>query len=480
MRKAFLVAILVACTAGAQTPFDRKKFEIPHQKFVLDNGLTLLVHEDHSVPMVAVNLWYHVGSRNEKRGKTGFAHLFEHFFFNGSENYPHGFREAMDDLGASSRNGSTSTDRTNFFEDVPVSALERTLYLEADRMGFLAGQINKEMLERERGVVQNEKRQGDNQPYGRVQYRVSELMFPYSHPYSWSTIGSLEDLSAASLDDVKEWYRTYYGPNNCVLSLAGDITPERALELVTKYFSGIQPGPPLARTEQWIPKLERNIRDEVQDRAPQARVYRVYHAPRWGDADLDHLVLWAEVLSGSKSARLDRRLVYEKELATAVTTFVNDRELASAVYIIATLKPGVDTAVVEKEIDSVMAELLKNGPTAEELARAQSRTLASFVRGVERLGGFGGRADVLSESMTFSGNPNAYLDRLERMAKATPTQVAAAGRKWLDTNHLTLVVRPFPAVTPGKQLVDRKQLPALGDPPAGTFRRCSARRCRTA
>ena len=214
--------------------FDRSRYAIQHKKFVLENGLTLLVHEDHSVPIVGVNLWYHVGSRNEKRGKTGFAHLFEHFFFNGSENYPRGFREAMDDLGANNRNGTTNTDRTNFFEDVPVSALERTLYLEADRMGFLANYISKEMLERERGVVQNEKRQGENQPYGRVFNEILGKLYPYSHPYSWSPIGSMEDLNAATLEDIKEWYRTYYGPNNAVISLAGDITPERALELVTK------------------------------------------------------------------------------------------------------------------------------------------------------------------------------------------------------------------------------------------------------
>ena len=251
------------------------------KKFVLDNGLTLLVHEDHSVPIVGVNMWYHVGSRNEKRGKTGFAHLFEHFFFNGSENYPPGFREAMDDLGANNRNGTTNTDRTNFFEDVPISALERTLYLEADRMGFLANYISKEMLERERGVVQNEKRQGENQAVRARVFRNREKIYPYSHPYSWSTIGTMEDLNAATLDDIKEWYRTYYGPNNAVISLAGDITPERALELVNKYFGGIAPGPPLPRTEKWIPALDRNIRDEMQDRVPQARIYRVYHAPTW-------------------------------------------------------------------------------------------------------------------------------------------------------------------------------------------------------
>ncbi|HYP53227.1 MAG TPA: pitrilysin family protein, partial [Pyrinomonadaceae bacterium] len=221
-----------APAAAAPSAFDRARYAIRHEKFVLPNGLTLLVHEDHSVPIVAVNIWYHVGSRNEKRGKTGFAHLFEHFFFNGSENYPHGFREAMDDLGANNRNGTTSADRTNFFEDVPVSALERTLYLEADRMGFLEGRISKEMLERERGVVQNEKRQGENAPYGRVFSEVTGKIYPASHPYSWPVIGSMEDLSAASLEDVREWYKSFYGPNNAVVSLAGDITPERALELV--------------------------------------------------------------------------------------------------------------------------------------------------------------------------------------------------------------------------------------------------------
>ena len=287
-------------TTAVNTPaFDRERLRIPYKKFVLENGLTLLVHEDHNVPIVGVNIWYHVGSRNEQRGKTGFAHLFEHFFFNGSENYPHGFREAMDDLGANNRNGTTDSDRTNFFEDVPVSALERTLYLEADRMGFLAGRISKEMLERERGVVQNEKRQGENEPYGRVFNEVLGKIYPYSHPYSWSTIGSMEDLNAASLDDVKQWYKTYYGPNNAVLSLAGDITPERALELVTKYFGGIQPGPPLARADVWIPKLDRNMRDEMEDRVPQARIYRFYHAPAWNDPELQKLSVFADVLAGS-------------------------------------------------------------------------------------------------------------------------------------------------------------------------------------
>lgn len=462
-----LVCALTVSLATAQPPmkFDRSPYTIQYKKFVLENGLTLLVHEDHSVPIVGVNMWYHVGSRNEKRGKTGFAHLFEHFFFNGSENYPHGFREAMDDLGANNRNGTTNTDRTNFFEDVPVSALERTLYLEADRMGFLANYISKPMLDRERGVVQNEKRQGENQPYGRVFQNISEKLYPYSHPYSWSTIGTMEDLNAASLEDIKEWYRTYYGPNNAVISLAGDITPERALALVKKYFDGIPPGPPLPRTERWIPTLDRNLRDEMQDRVPQARIYRVYHAPSWKEQDTQRLSLVADTLAGSKSSRLDRRLVYEKELATDVTAALFDSELGSLFLLIATVKPGVNPAVVEAEMDSVVTELLDKGVTTDELSRAQNRNVANFLRGMERLGGFGGRSDILAESQTYGGSPDFYLHRLEWMATATPADVKAAANQWLRANHYTLLVKPFEKLLAGKTQIDRKILPALGEAP---------------
>ena len=449
--------------------FDPDAIRIPHEMFVLDNGLTVLVHEDHSAPIVAVNLWYHVGSRNERRGKTGFAHLFEHFFFNGSENYPHGFREAMDDLGANNRNGTTSTDRTNFFEDVPVSALERTLYLEADRMGFLAGNLSPEMLERERGVVQNEKRQGENQPYGRVFSEIVERIYPYSHPYSWSTIGRMEDLDAATIEDVREWYRSFYGPNNAVLSLAGDITPERALALVKKYFDGIPPGPPLTRSETWVPRLDRNIRDTMADRVPQSRIYRVWHAPGWTDPELQDIDLFASVLSGSKSSPLDRRLVYEKELVSQVSAGVNQRELGSLLLVVATPKPGVDPAEVEREIDSVIGELLEKGPSPAELQRAQSREIADFVRGMERLGGFGGRADILAESMTYAGSPDAYVGRMEHLAAATPLRVRDSARKWLRAPHYTMTVLPFPELSAGKTDVDRSILPPLGGPAEVSF-----------
>ncbi|MES2316436.1 MAG: pitrilysin family protein [Pseudomonadota bacterium] len=461
----FSAAFAAPAAPAASPAFDRKAYTIPYKKFVLSNGLTLIVHEDHNVPVVGVNIWYHVGSRNESRGKTGFAHLFEHFFFNGSENYPHGFREAMDDLGANNRNGTTNGDRTNFFEDVPVSAFERTLFLESDRMGYLANYISKEMLERERGVVQNEKRQGDNQPYGKVDYEMLAKMYPYSHPYSWSTIGSMDDLNAASLADIKQWYQTYYGPNNAVLSLAGDITPERALELVNKYFGAIPPGPPLPRTETWIPTLDRNIRDEMEDQVPQARIYRTWHAPAWRDAQLQQLGLFGDALAGSKSAPLTRRLVYEKGIATNVNLYVGDSELGSTFNIIVTVKAGVDPLEVEREMDKVIEQLLKDGPKAADIARSKTAQLAAFSRKIERLGGFGGRSDVLAEHMTYGGKPDAYLERLEAMASTTPAQAQAAGQRWLRANHYTMTVRPFAKLTAAKSKLDRKVLPALGAAP---------------
>ena len=466
-----LLSAAFGAPAAGQTPASPAvdALAIAHQTFVLDNGLRLVVHSDHSVPVVAVNVWYHVGSRNERPGRTGFAHLFEHFFFNGSENHPHGFREAMDDLGATNRNGTTSVDRTNFFETVPVSALERTLYLEADRMGFLAGHVSDAMLERERGVVQNEKRQGENQPYGRVFSHVVEAMYPASHPYSWPTIGAMEDLAAATLDDVREWYRTYYGPNNAVIALAGDITAERAIELVTRYFDGIPPGPPLRRLDTWIPRLERNIRDEMADRVPQARIYRVYHAPAWNDEALQDLALTTAVLSGTRSTRLERRLIHELDIATSVSAELWAKQLGSNVIITVTVKPGVDVGRVERALDDVIDEWLASGPTAEELERARNRTLAGVARGLERLGGFGGRADILAESLTFGGDPDTYLHQLRRFAGVPADDMLATARAWIGAPHYTMVVTPHPPVAAGHTAVDRSVLPALGPAPEVPF-----------
>ncbi len=465
----FFLLSLFVFAISAQVPFEREQYKIKHKKFVLKNGLTLIVHEDKSNPIVAVNMWYHVGSRNEKRGKTGFAHLFEHFFFNGSENHPFGFREAMDDLGANNRNGTTNGDRTNFFEDVPVSALEKTLFLEADRMGFLENYISQEMLDREKGVVKNEKRQGENRPYGRVFNEVFGKVYPYSHPYSWSTIGKMEDLNAATLDYIKEWYRTFYGPNNAVISLAGDISPEKALKLVTKYFGDIKPGPPLPRAQKWIPTLDKNIRDQMEDRVPQHRIYRVYHAPIWRDKEIEHLKLFANVLSGSKSARLDRRLVYEKKLATNVSAGVFERELSSMFIVQVTVRRSVDPAEAEREMDNVINTLLREGTTQKVLQRYQNRNLAGFLRGSERLGGFGGRSDILAASQTYGRNTEAYLDKMEEMAKTSPRMMKETANKWLTKNHYTMLVKPAPRLGAEKTAIDRSKVPEIGEAPTIKF-----------
>ncbi|HWT15483.1 MAG TPA: pitrilysin family protein [Patescibacteria group bacterium] len=462
-------ALAAGAKEAAPKPIDVAALAIEHETFTLDNGLRVVVHEDRSVPLVAVNFWYHVGSRNEKRGRTGFAHLFEHFFFNGSEHYPHGFREAMDDLGANNRNGTTNTDRTNFFEDVPTSALERTLYLEADRMGFLAGNLSPEMLERERGVVQNEKRQGENQPYGRVFTRVVEQMYPYSHPYSWSTIGSMDDLNAASMDDIKDWYASWYGPNNAVLALAGDIDVDEAKHLVGKYFGGIAPGQPVAKLKAWVPALDADLRDHMEDRVPQTRIVRAWHIPQAGTRDLHALELYAGLLSGSDSSPLDKRLVFGQQLATSVAAFAWGSELSGILMVQADVKPGIDPAAVEREIEAVIAETLSQPIDAAELDRARTRELATFARGIERLGGFGGRADILAEHLTQFDRADAYLDRLRDLNSIPAADVQRIAKHWLGRHHYTLTVAPFADLKAVKDDLDRTQLPALGTPPDVRF-----------
>ncbi len=300
---ALLALISLASAAIAQD----LNFDIPYKKFVLQNGLTLLVHEDHKAPIVAVNVWYHVGSKNEKPGKTGFAHLFEHLMFGGSENVKTTYINAFEKIGATDLNGTTSNDQTNFFETVPTSALDYALFLESDRMGHLLGSFDVKTLETQRGVVQNEKRQGENQPYAVAQQLIVDATYPVRHPYSWTVIGSMDDLNAASLDDVKEWFRTYYGPTNATLVIAGDIDPESARAKVEKYFGDLPPGPPVAHQEAWIAKMTGTHRERVEDRVPQPRIYKVWNVPQTGTPDEVYLDLVSSVLSGGKDSRLYKR-----------------------------------------------------------------------------------------------------------------------------------------------------------------------------
>jgi len=439
--------------------------DIPYTKFVLENGLTVLVHEDHKAPVVAVNLWYHVGSKNETPGKTGFAHLFEHLMFAGSENHNDRYIPTAEALGATDLNGTTNEDRTNYFETVPTTALDRVLWLESDRMGHLVGAIDQQRLDLQRGVVQNEKRQDENQPYGKTDLVIAENTYPAGHPYAHSVIGSMTDLNAASLADVKEWFQTYYGPANVTLSIAGDITPGVAREKVEKYFGDIPSGPPIVKEGAWVAKMTGEHRQVMQDRVPQARVYKIWNVPQYGAPDATYLDLASDILAGGRSSRLYKRLVYQDRTATSVAGYLDAREIAGQFVLIATAQPGGDLHTVEKALDEEVAKFLANGPTAAELERVKTEYRANFVRGMERVGGFGGTSDILARGQTFLGDPAAYKVQLERVQHATAAEIRDAARRWLSDGVYVLEVHPFPAYTTVASSVDRKVMPPLGTPP---------------
>ena len=448
-----------AAAAGAAIP------DIPYKKFVLKNGLTLLVHEDHKAPIVAVNIWYHVGSKNERVGKTGFAHLFEHLMFNGSENYNDDYFKAVEPIGATDLNGTTNEDRTNYFENVPVSALDRVLWLESDRMGHLVGVIDQARLDEQRGVVQNEKRQGENEPYGKVWNNISENTYPSGHPYSWDVIGSMDDLNAASLDDVKEWFGTYYGPANATLSIAGDIDAEDIRKRVERYFGDIPSGPPVVVQDAWVAKMSGTHRQSMQDRVPQPRIYKVWNVPGYGTADATYLSIASQLLGGGRSSRLYKRLVYHDRIATSAAALLRAREISGQFVVIATAQPGGDLDAVEKAVDEEVAKFLAEGPTPEELARAKTGIRADFIRGMERIGGFGGTSDILAQGQVYLGDAESYKISMERVMQATPSAVQSAAKRWLSDGVYALAVHPFPDYATSPSDIDRKKLPDVGTPP---------------
>jgi len=463
MRRALAAALFLCLPVLAQ------EIDIPFQKFVLPNGLTLVVHEDHKAPIVALNVWYHVGSKNEKPGKTGFAHLFEHLMFGGSEHFKERYIDAMERVGATDLNGTTNEDRTNYFETVPVSALDYALWLESDRMGYMVGAIDQKTLDLQRGVVQNEKRQDENEPYGSVEEIEQQDTYPAGHPYSWSTIGSMEDLNAASLDDVKHWFLTYYGPSNAVLVVAGDVDPQTVHQRVEKYFGEIPPGPPLTRPTAWIAKMAGSHRAVMQDRVPEARIDKIWNIPEYGSEDSDYLDLVSDVLGAGKTSRLYKRLVYDDQIATNAAAYVNPREIGGQFIISAMVRPGVDLARVETAIDEELAKFLKDGPTQEEVERVRTQYMANFLRGVDRIGGFGGKSDVLAQSQVYLGDPAGYKVKIARVRELTAAKLQNAAKRWLSDGVYVMEILPYGTPQAAKETADRSKPPQVGQEPQLRF-----------
>ncbi len=446
-----------------------KDIDIPYQRFVLGNGLTLIVHEDHKAPIVAVNVWYHVGSKDEKPGRTGFAHLFEHLMFNGSENYNDDYFQVMERIGATDLNGTTNPDRTNYFENAPKSVLDIVLWLESDRMGHFQGAITQARLDEQRGVVQNEKRQGENQPYGRARELIARNTYPAGHPYSWTTIGSMEDLNAASLEDVRQWFKTYYGTANAVIVIAGDIDAPTARQKAEKFFGDIPPGPPLAKHEAWMAKRAGTQRQIMEDRVPQSRVYKIWNTPPYRSVEADDLNLISDLLASGKNSRLYQRLVYREQIATTVSAYVDAREIGSQFYIVATARPDEDLAKVEKAVDEELARFLAEGPTEKELQRVKTQYFAGFIRGIERIGGFGGKSDILAMNEVFGGSADYYKVSLQHTREATAERLKKAAQAWLSDGVYVLEVHPFPELKTAQSEVDRSKLPDPEAPPEPKF-----------
>ena len=446
-----------------------KAVDIPYQQFTLKNGLRVVVSTDRKAPIVAVSVWYNVGSKFEPAGKTGFAHLFEHLMFNGSENAPGDFFEPLKQVGATDFNGTTYFDRTNYFETVPTAALPRALFLESDRMGHLTGAITQGVLDEQRGVVQNEKRQNDNQPYGLAQYKITEGLFPRTHPYGHTTIGSMADLDAASLQTVKDWFRDHYGPNNAVLVLAGDIDVAAARPLVEKYFGDVPRGPDSVAPPAPIPTLPAPVKETIRDRVAAVAELRNWAVPGLNDKESASLDVAAAVLGGGQSSRLYNALVRDEKLLTSVSAYNSSFSQLGTFTIRSVVRPGVDPALASARVDQILADFLKNGPTADEVARVVTRDTAATIRGLEAVGGFRGKAVTLAEGALYSNDPGFYKKQLVELAAQTPASVRAAAAKWLGRPVYALTVVPGPRdayaeaqVPAAKPVVAAADLPAKG------------------
>jgi zinc protease len=450
------------------TPLSGHTLSIPYDHFRLDNGLQVIFHQDAKLPVAHVNLWYHVGSKNERPGKTGFAHLFEHLMFQGSRNADGEYLTFLEKAGANLReggvNGTTSFDRTNYFETVPAGALEHVLWLESDRMGFLIDAMSREKLDNQREVVKNERRQSyENVPYGRALEIILKNLFPPGHPYSWMVIGSQEDLDNASLEDFKEFFRGFYAPNNCSLAVAGDFDPAQAKGWIGDYFGGLPPGPPLERMQCWIPRLAGEKKVVVADKVPQERVYKIWPVPPYfhpAEAGLD---LASRLLSQGKNSRLFKSLVYQRQIASDVSTFNYSLEISGLFGVVATARPGQSIREIESIMDDEIARFGEEGPDEEELERELAKHEFDFVSGLERIGGFGGKADLLNQYNTYLGSPGFFQKDYERYCEVSAEAVRSAVKQYLDpARRLVVNFVPENLAAPQIQGLDRSRVPAAG------------------
>jgi len=437
-------AFMALLSVYPSTRLSCQALHVPYQTFTLPNGLQVLLHEDHSVPLVSVNMWYHVGSSDEKPGRTGFAHLFEHIMFMGSQHVPTGEFDRLLEAAGGDNNGSTTEDRTNYYEDAPSNALPLPLWLDSDRLGFLLPEITAEKVDLQRGVVQNERRQSyENRPYGLAEENILQRLYPPDHPYHWPVIGSMADLSAATLEDVRGFFRTYYTPNNATLAIAGDITPRAVRELVERYFADIPRGPAVTRPTPPAVQLGADVYATLEDRVQVPRVYHAWHTVKGfadGDATLDVL---ANVLASGRSSRLYKRLVYELQIATDVVAFQDGGRIDGKFELWATARPGHDLTELERVIDEEVRKVAQAGPTPREVERAQNSFEAQFLSRMERVGGFGGKADQLNFYNYFVGTPDYFEKDLDRYRRVTAAEVQQAARRYLvDAHRVVLSVVP--------------------------------------
>ncbi len=438
-----MTALLLLAAAPGSAPAQTSEtieVHIPYTQFTLENGLNVLVHEDRTVPVVSVNVWYHVGSKNERPGRTGFAHLFEHVMFEGSANVAEGEFDDLLEAAGGVNNGSTSQDRTNYWENVPSSALELALWLEADRMGFLLESMDAGKLDVQRDVVMNERRQSyENRPYGLAWETLLAHLYPPGHPYHHPVIGSMEDLAAASLDDVGDFFRTYYSPSNASVAVAGDVSTRRVRELVERYFGDLPAGPPKPEVEVAPVALEADDFVVLEDRVQLPRLYMAWHTPEvFTDGDA-HLELLANVLSSGKTSRLHRRLVYEERVAQSVSAFQSGGEATSTFMILVTARPDVGLEQLETAVREELDRLVAGAVRPEEMERASNQIEADFVSRLERVGGFGGKADRLNEYFFFTGDPGFVRRDLARYREADADDVRTAAERYLTEAHAVVL-----------------------------------------